>query len=93
MSRIKKWDEFFKESISGWEIIGKHMGPGYPEQESPTTLSQTSTQVILGCDDEFYTYDDYQTLYQSYLKDRHGILQGGFNKKNLDIIISSTKEE
>lgn len=92
MRNIKGWNKFFEESISGWELIGQHMGPGYPEQEIPNTISQTSTQILLGCDDEFYTYDDYQTLYQSYLKDGHGILQGGFNKKNLDTIISSVSK-
>ena len=28
----------FIESISGWEIIGTHMGPGYPEQKIHNTL-------------------------------------------------------
>jgi len=85
--RIKNFNEF-NESISGWELIGQHtMGPNYPEQKLPVSLSQSDTQILMGEDGEFYTYDDYQDLYQSYLKDGGGPLDG-FTKKNLDIILS-----
>ena len=89
--KIRNWKEF-KESISGWELVGQHMGPGYPEQELPVTLTQADTQILMGKDGEFYTYDDYQDLYQSYLKDGGSPLEG-FTQENLDIILSSIKLE
>lgn len=85
--RIKKFNNF-SESISGWELIGQHtMGPNYPEQKLPVSLSQSDTQVLMGIDDELYTYDDYQDLYQDYLKNGGSPLDG-FNKENLDIVLS-----
>ena len=59
--KIKKWFQFL-ESISGWELVGQHMGPGYPEQELPVTLSQSDTEVLMDKDGNFYVYDDYPTL-------------------------------
>lgn len=85
--KIRNWKEF-KESISGWELVGQHMGPGYPEQELPVTLTQADTQILMGKDGEFYTYDDYQDLYQSYLKDGGSPLEG-FTQENLDIILDT----
>jgi hypothetical protein len=84
--KIKKFNDF-KESISGWELIGQHMGPGYPEQKLPTTLSQSDTEILMGYNGELYTYDDYQDLYQNYLKDGGSPLDG-FNKKNLDTVLT-----
>ena len=86
--RISKWLEFIGESISGWEIVGQHMGPGYPEQKLPVFLSTSDTEVLMGIDGEFYTYDNYQELYNNYLKLSGEILTGGFSKENLDIILS-----
>jgi hypothetical protein len=83
---IKKFKDY-NESISGWELIGQHtMGPNYPEQKLPVSLSQKDTEVLIGIDGNFYTYDDYQELYQSYLKDGGKPLEG-FTKQNLDKII------
>jgi hypothetical protein len=84
--KIKTWSKFI-ESISGWELVGQHMGPNYPEQQLPVTLTQSDTQILMGKDGNFYTYEDYQELYQSYLKDGGGPLEG-FTQKNLDIILS-----
>jgi hypothetical protein len=83
---IKKFKKFI-ESISGWEIIGTHMGPGYPEQKIHNTLSQKDTNILIGMDDNFYTHDDYQTLYQAYLKDGNSPLTDGFNLDNLNKIL------
>jgi hypothetical protein len=83
--KIKKWFQFL-ESISGWELVGQHMGPGYPEQELPVTLSQSDTEVLMDKDGNFYVYDDYQTLYQDYLKKGGKPLQG-VNNNNLQIVL------
>lgn len=86
MTKIKKWNKFI-ESISGWELVGQHsMGPNYPEQVLHTTLSTKDTEVIEGIDGVIYTYDDYQNLYQDYLK-KGGTPLEGFTKSNLDSIL------
>jgi hypothetical protein len=86
--KIKKFSQY-KESISGWELVGRDMGPNYPEQKLPVTLDKSDTQVIMGKNNKFYTYDDFQLLYQHYLK------MGGdkipnieFNQENLDSLIT-----
>ncbi len=84
---IKKFKAFV-EAISGWELVGKDMGPNYPQQKLHTTLNRNHTNVIIGIDDNFYTMDDYQELYNNYLKMGNPPIQGGFNKKNLDTILS-----
>ena len=83
--RIKRFNQF--ESISGWELVGQHiMGPAYPEQKLAVTLSSSDTEVIMGFDGIIYTYDDYQSLYQEYLKKGGTPLQG-FNLENLNKVI------
>jgi hypothetical protein len=62
------------------------MGPGYPEQELAVTLSTSDTEVLMGFDGNMYTYDDYQSLYQDYLK-RGGSPLQGFNKENLNNVL------
>jgi len=84
--KIKNWNEY-NESISGTELVGQHMGPNYPEQNLPVTLSQSDTEISLGCDGVLYTYDDYEDLYQNYLKIGGSPLQG-FNKQNLDTVLT-----
>ncbi len=84
--KIKKFSQF--ESISGWELVGQHvMGPNYPEQKLAVTLSSSDTEVLMGLDGNFYTYDDYQSLYNDYLKIGGDSLQG-FSKSNLDLVLT-----
>lgn len=83
--KIKKWKKFI-ESISGWELVGK-MGPNYPEQVLHNTITSKETSVICGIDDIIYTYDDYQDLYQDYLKNG-GTPLDGFTKINLDTVLT-----
>jgi hypothetical protein len=85
---IKKFKKF-TESISGTELIGSHMGPNYPEQCLPITLNQSDTEILVGMDGNFYTYDNFQDLYQSYLKDGNKPLESGFTQDNLDIILDT----
>lgn len=84
LKMIKNWKKF-TEAISGWEIVQK-VGPNYPDQVLPTTLSRNDTEVIMASNEEIYTYDDYQNLYIDYLKSG-GTPLVGFNKKNLDIVL------
>jgi hypothetical protein len=85
--RIKKFNQFL-ESISGTELVG-HMGPNYGEWVSPNTISSSDTNLIYSeLDDKFYNEDEYNELYNNYLKKSGVPLQGGFCKKNIDEIIT-----
>jgi hypothetical protein len=85
--KIKKYSQFL-EAISGTELVGKHMGPNYPEQDNSPMKKLGMTDVIYS--DVFgkmVTYDEYQDLYFDYLKKGGTPLQG-VNKENLDKILS-----
>ena len=85
--KIKKFREF--ESISGWELVGQHvMGPNYGEQKLAVTLASSDTETLMGSDGNFYTYDDYQDLYNQYQKSGGKENLRDFTKNNLDIILS-----
>lgn len=90
MIKILKWVGFL-ESISGWELVGPDMGPNYPKQEIPNTLSTSQTSVIASENGTIYTWDDYQQLYIDYLKSGGSPLQG-FTKYNIDIVIDFLSE-
>ncbi len=81
--KIKK----FIEAISGWELVGRDMGPNYPEQKLPTTLDKSDTQVALGVDGKIYTNDEFLDLYNIYLKSGGKENLSEFNKMNLDLIL------
>lgn len=86
---IKKFKSYC-ESISGTELIG-HMGPNYGEPTFPRTITDSDTHVVFSeLDNKFYTQDEYDDLYQEYLK-VGGSPLSGFNKNNLDLIIGYLK--
>lgn len=88
--KIKKFREF--ESISGWELVGQHvMGPNYGEQKLAVTLASSDTETLMGMDGNFYTYDDYQDLYNNYQKSGGKSNLKDFTKHNLDTILSEIK--
>lgn len=92
--KIKKFKEF--ESISGWELVGQHvMGPNYPEQELAVTLSSSDTMTLMANNGNFYTQDDYESIFNEYLKKGGKENLREFNKKNLEQVIQylSTKED
>ena len=85
--KIKKWNEF-SESISGWELVGQHMGPNYPEQKLPTSLSTKDTDVCMGMDGVFYVESDYMELYNQSLKEYNlDPSLRDFNQENLDKLL------
>jgi len=84
---IKTWEKF-KESISGWELVGKDMGPNYGEQKLPTTLTSDETSLIEGSDGIFYSMDDYIELYNQTLKKMTlDPKLRSFNKSNLETLL------
>jgi hypothetical protein len=76
----------FLEAISGTELVG-HMGPNYGEEDnSPMIKSGIADVVYSDLFGKAVTYDDYQNLYNDYLKKGGTPLQG-FNLENLDKVL------
>ncbi len=77
----------FTEAISGtFDVMP--FGPGFPRPESPNTISANDTSVIFSdITNTLYTYDDYNNLYEEYLKKQGKPLEG-FNKENLETILT-----
>lgn len=88
---IKSFKQFIKEEISGTELVGP-VGPAYGETRLQNkTVDFHDTNVILSnIDNKFYTIDEYNELYNQYLKSGGKPLNGGFNRENLEILISQT---
>ncbi len=83
---IKNFLEF-RESISGTEIT-MSMGPNYGPVGLPHKPNSKDTEVIYS--DRFgkiYTQDQYQEIYQDYLKMGNQPLNG-FTLNNLELVLS-----
>ena len=86
---IKKYIDFIKEeAISGTELVGP-IGPAYCETRLQNkTINSFDTDVIYSeIGGRIYTMDEYNQMYQDYLK-AGGSPLDGFNKENLDTIVS-----
>ena len=85
---IKRFDDFINE-VNGTELVGKEMGSGFGTTElGNNTISPGETSVLYSdLDGNFYTMDEYNQMYQDYLKAGGGPLNG-FSKENLDTIVS-----
>ncbi len=81
----------FNESISGTELIGP-MGPNYGDTTLPHKPNSKYTDVVYS---EIFgrvvTQDEYQGLYQEYLK-RGGKPLHDFNSENLELVLSKINE-
>jgi len=90
---IKRFDDFINE-VSGTELVGKEMGTGFGTTElGNNTIGSDDTSVLYSdLDDNFYTMDEYNQLYQDYLKSGGGPLNG-FNKENLEKMIVFLQEK
>lgn len=84
---IKKFSEF-NESISGTELVGP-IGPNYGDTKLKNkTINTGDTGLIFSeITDEIYTQDDYQVIYNEYLK-KGGKPLMGFTKENLELVLS-----
>lgn len=91
---IKKFKEFINEEISGTELVGP-VGPGYGETrlQNKTIDAHDTSLIYSDIDGNFYTIDEYNELYNQYLKSKGSPLEGGFSKENIDIILSYSEEE
>ena len=89
---IKKWNQF-NEAISGTTDMSR-FGPNDAIQELPTTLP--TKQILSDKSGNFYTQDDFDTLYNEILKShKNEFVKNGvnlislkqFTKQNLDFLI------
>jgi hypothetical protein len=91
--KIKKFCKFVNE-VNGTELVGPEMGMGFGTTPlNNNTISSSDTLVIFSdLTNTIYTLDDYNQLYQDYLKMGYGPLNG-FTKENLEKIIVSLQEQ
>jgi hypothetical protein len=91
--RIKSFYKFISE-VNGTELVGMEMGTGFgtTSLDNNTIDSGDTTVIFSDLDSKFYTIDDYNQLYQDYLKVGGSPLQE-FNKENLEKIIVFLQEK
>lgn len=84
---ITNYMEFIKE-VSGTELVGP-VGPAYGETgiQNKTINTHDTYLIYSDMDGLFYTIDEYDDLYNQYLKSGGTPLQGGFNKENINKIL------
>jgi hypothetical protein len=89
---IKKWKKFI-ESVSGWELVDKHMGPGYGEQELKNTITKSDTTPIKGSNGRMYFQSDFLDLYNRIIQfNKTAVSFRDFNKQNLEELLLLDKE-
>lgn len=90
---IKTFQQFIKEEVSGTELVGP-VGPAYGETrlQNKTINSQHTNLIYSELDGGMYSIDDYNQLYQSYLK-MGGKPLHGFSKENVDTVVLFLRED
>ena len=80
---IKTFSQFINEEVSGTEMVGQ-VGPAYGETrlQNKTVTSHDTNVIYCDLDSKFYTIDDYNNIYQDYLK-RGGKPLDGFSLDNI----------
>jgi len=80
---IKTFSQFINEEVSGTELVGP-VGPAYGETrlQNKTVTSHDTNVIYCDLDSKFYTIDDYNNIYQDYLK-RGGKPLDGFSLDNI----------
>lgn len=84
---IKTFNQFISEEVSGTELVGP-MGPAYGETrtQNKTVTSHDTNVIYCDLDSKFYTIDDYNNIYQEYLKNGGKPLDG-FSLENIIAIL------
>ena len=84
---IKKFNEFIKEEFS---LVGA-VGPNYGETrlQNKTINSHHTNLIFCDMDNKFYSIDDYNELYNNYLKNGgKAIPNPEFSLENIEKILS-----
>ena len=87
---IKRYKDFIKEEVSGTELIGP-IGPSYGETglQNKTINSHDTNIIFCDLDSKFYNIDDYNELYNNYLKGGgKPIPNPEFSLENIEKILS-----
>ena len=86
--KIKKFNKFITEEISGTELVGP-IGPAYGETrlQNKTVDASDTTVVFSDLDNKFYSEDEFNDIYNNYLKSGGIPFQGGYCKENIDKIL------
>ena len=87
---IKKYKKFI-ESISG-TMDTMPYGPGFPRQELRPTITNQDSVVIAADDGKMYTTNDYNDIYEDYLKICPNKPLNGFTKENLEEVLTKIKK-
>ena len=89
MGKIKKYNKFVDENV-GYGIVGQ-VGVGYGETglQNKTVNSHDTNEIFCEFDSKFYNIDDYNNIYQEYLKTPEGITKPliGFTLDNIVAIL------
>jgi hypothetical protein len=92
ISKIKNFTQFVKEAISGTYDISP-LGPNMPRQELKLPAGTLKDEIVwLDGYDKFYTRDDFEEIYNEYLK-AGGSPLFEFTKQNLQIILQFLEEK
>ena len=86
---IKTFRQFINEEVSGTELVGP-VGPAYGETrlQNKTVTSHDTNVIYCDLDSKFYTIDDYNNIYQDYLK-KGGKPLDGFSLENIISILEN----
>lgn len=86
--KIKKFKNYISEEVSGTELVGP-IGPSYGETriQNKTINNHHTTVILSNITNKLYTIDEYNDIYNEYLK-LGGSPLCGFNSDNLDMILS-----
>ena len=95
MGKIKKYNKFVDENV-GYGIVGQ-VGIGYGETgvQNKTVNSHDTNEIFCEFDDKFYNIDDYNNIYQEYLKTPEGGKNPleGFSHDNIISILQVLRPE
>ncbi|NBP56872.1 hypothetical protein EBU71_10160 [bacterium] len=91
LNKIKSYKNFIREAISGTYDISP-LGPGMPRQELKLPNGTLRDRVIwIERLDKFFTHDDWDEIYNNYLK-MGGKPLFGFNRENLEKVLDFTQD-
>ena len=93
--KIKSYSKFIDENV-GYGIVGS-VGPGYGETglQNKTVNSHDTNEILCDIDNKFYNIDDYNNIYQEYLKTPEGSKKPleGFSQDNIVAILQVINPE
>lgn len=93
MERIKKFEQFIREEVSGTEVPVNpnfsYFGAAYGTQKLQNTIQRQDTSVVFSkYADRFFDVDEFDELYNTYLtKSTDKSIPNEFTEQNIDLIL------